>query len=273
MLRPPTISTTTPMTSGGGINGVQNGDTYVLRITTTVPLPWRAVDVTYMPYIGIGNQHMVANSGTPVSGSTLPYTAGPGSWTWTADGDYLWNWEEVATKIVHLNSYVSGGNVVKANFSTSQQYWTDADAVANEELQGSTGVSTGINNPDDSTGGSIAGTSSELGPTLDLTTSTPAADFQPDHSTGGSVGGTTFSWGLPPIGENQGWGGLFANLDDSVSFTPGFSVTRVPDITVFDFAGGTQVIDLTVIAEEDMERLNLNGNVRPGGYDSTRRNW
>jgi len=121
----------------GGINDAQNGDTYVLRIVITVASTLPGVNITYMPYIGIGNQHTVDSSPSPVSGSSLPHTAGPGSWTWTADGDYLWNWNETTSRVVHLNGHVSGdANFVHANFDSAQEYSTDDDIVGNDSLDG-----------------------------------------------------------------------------------------------------------------------------------------
>jgi len=158
------------------------------------------------------------------------------------------------------------GNQVNANFDTSQNYSTQEDSVANTTLEGGwTSLNANLNNQEDGSGADIVGTSAGDGPVLDLLSTSTVSDVRNDNLTSGTTPGTNFTWDFPAIAQNNG-DGCYANLQETASFSPGFSVTRSADVTTFDLAGGTQVLTLTITTAEAMDRLNLNGNVQPGGY-------
>jgi hypothetical protein len=158
-----------------------------------------------------------------------------------------------------------GDNYVWTSFDTAQQYNTDEDSVSNTTLDGYLQVSSELKNPDDSSDGSLVGASAEGGPVLDLATTGATSDVQQDHLASGSVPGTDFTWGLPALAEDEGWGS-WAVLEGTESFSPGFAVGRSADQTVFDSSGGTQVLTLTVTPGEAIDRLNIGGGSPRGGY-------
>ncbi len=245
------------------IRDVHTGSTYTLIVTTEVASTLEGADVRFRPDVEIRNGSMVAESTEPKVTDSLSRTTAGGTWTWTADGTCMWNWQEYENRVVHLVGRAeTDGNVVWANFSTSRRYETEEDSVSNVSLDGLLDLGTDIWNERDGSGAPVLGSSE--GPVLTLEAVSDAEDVNPDYLESGTIPGTDFAWEFPAVAEEDGQGS-WANLGE-VSFIPGFSVEREASQTVFDFSGGTQTLTITVTAEEDMPFLHIGGNIHTGDW-------
>ena len=77
--------------------------TVALQVTPRVPL------VYYKPHIGISTDRASVPDQGITTGSSVSYTTEVGTWTWSAEGDYVWDWGIRASPDVSLsfsrNSY------------------------------------------------------------------------------------------------------------------------------------------------------------------------
>ena len=251
----------------GEIGGVESGSAYTLVVTIQVESTLEGADVYYMPYVTITNQSMVGESPEPEISDSLSRVTAAGTWTWTLDSAYEWAWRESLSRVVELGGTANAFlNRVNANFDTERRYDTDADSVDNVLLDGSTNLNVNLWDDDDPTGEAIRGSGSAGGPELTLEATSEVGDVNRDGLVSGEVPGPNFAWDFAPVLGDEGihsW----ANTGD-FSFTPGFSVERIPSETVFDSIGGEQTLTVRVTADQDLEVLNINGYIRPEGSGS-----
>jgi hypothetical protein len=80
-------------------NPVEPSYTYEVIIEVTPNFP----EIEFMPNVSIGRGEEIA-SGT--ESSSFPYTITElGTWTWSADGSYAWQWWESIYRVVHFEGY------------------------------------------------------------------------------------------------------------------------------------------------------------------------
>lgn len=78
--------------------------------TVTIEVTPKVPKVEFMPHVNIKSVDFLASGTT--SGSSVSYPAGDpddevGTWTWTADGSYEWNWEETLARCVNWQGYTN----------------------------------------------------------------------------------------------------------------------------------------------------------------------
>lgn len=237
-------------------------------VTATVRVTPKVLGLQYMPYVLIGSEETVASGTT--SGSTISKPVGDpedgvGTWTWRADGDYEWYWEErlakrVAWRSVHeiteggpAFKVQSGesGNLVYVGFVDSLGYAQNSgDSLANTQVTGHRRWRVAyMENIKDETGEPVRG----LRITLDSDITFDAVRDWGALTT--KRGPPTYEWTYGDLSEDYTGHTIDANvrLDDYeglTEFTPGFDVSRSFDKTVFT-APDTQTITVTVTPREE----------------------
>jgi len=83
------------ITEGGHRSGIHNIPAEVnipLTVTVTLRVTPKVPCVIYTPYTAINPHHSSAAESGVTTGSSVSFTDEVGTWTWTADGDYVWHW-------------------------------------------------------------------------------------------------------------------------------------------------------------------------------------
>lgn len=269
----------TSPTSGEGINLSPDGHSLSIEpeglqlnkewtVTVTVRVTPKVLRLQYMPYVLIGSEETVASGTT--SGSTLSKPVGDpedgvGTWTWHADGDYEWNWEECLSKRVawrSVHEVIEGGpafkfqtgesgNLVYVGFVDSLGYVQNSgDSIANTQVTGHRRWRVAyMENIKDETGEPVKG----LRITLDSDITFDGVRDWGALTT--KRGPPTYEWTYGDLSEDFTGHTIDANvrLDDYeglTEFTPGFDVSRSFDKTVFT-APDTQTVTVTVTPREE----------------------
>jgi len=80
-----------------------------MTVTVTIQVTPRVPLVYYKPHIGISTDRVSIPERGITTGSSVSYTTEVGTWTWSAEGDYVWDWGIRASPDVSLsfsrNSY------------------------------------------------------------------------------------------------------------------------------------------------------------------------
>ncbi len=71
--------------------------TVTIQVTPKVPL------VQYKPGTGINTERITVPENGITTGSSVSYTTEVGTWTWSAEGDYVWNWGVRAASDVNIS--------------------------------------------------------------------------------------------------------------------------------------------------------------------------
>ena len=233
--------------------------TVTIRVTPKVP------EVEYLPYISVGWREPLA-SGTASGNSLSLPVADMGTWTWSDEGNYEWDWTDELIRQVCWRPY-SGrmgegstpaplkGNQVWVWFSENVMSWFGEDTFTNSELTGlrSFRIDT-IENTDDETGAPVK----DLRVTLD-------SNLVFDRVGGGEaltikIGPPIYEWSYGDLVEKSQYQGY--SKDANVFFNyyattikPGFDASRSFDKTLFTVPG-TQTVTITVTPREEwLEKL------------------
>ena len=218
-------------------------------ITVTIQVTPKASKVIFMPHVLIYRDEAGASGNT--SGSFISRPVGDpvdeaGTWTWSAEGSYEWNWREALSRRVSWPSYSVGedstavaleeGNHVHVDFFTSYEYEVPGDTLTNGEVTGKMDWHTKINNTPDETGAVVKN--------LKVTLTSP------DN---GALIGEWF-YGDVPEGPGTCWTPDAVYFGDikhhPCTFTPGFDASLSIDKTVFT-APDTQTVTITVIPRDE----------------------
>lgn len=256
-----------------GIDESDIGTTYQWQITIDIaalPPELPEVNLEYMPFIQVRNINVIDDGGfygssPPVKETlNLDETMVLGTWTWQATGEYSWWWDQKVSKEVQLEGYAEVPcNEVGLNYETTYTYRTTHDEVHNINTTQPAGLHSNLNNKPDSTGEGVVGPSPDplFGPVLDLSTTEEVTGVKDAYL----VPGSEYTWEFPVIEQDQGFNG-YAEITQTATFDTGFYVSRSAD-PVRVPAGGTQTLTLTVIPEETMQRLTIDGRTDVDGLD------
>lgn len=85
-----------------------------LTVTVTIQVTPKEPLVQYKPYTSIQTERVSVPEEGVTTGSSVSYTTEVGTWTWSAEGDYVWGWGVRAAPDVVLTFYKS---------STSITFW------------------------------------------------------------------------------------------------------------------------------------------------------
>ena len=230
-----------------------------IQVTPKVP------QVTFMPYIVIEREETVASGSS--SGSFISHPVGDpvdnvGTWTWSAQSTYEWNWEERLSKRViwvhnpkgtgEVNEGVistldEGGNRIDVGFADELHYEVSGNVFNNTEVTGKRQWRTNFANWPDETGAPA------IGVKVTLESELAFDGIERDKLT--RMGPSTYEWYLGDVveePERQGWPwDAFVNfLRYPTQFSPGLDVSRSFDKTVFT-APGTQTMTVTLTPREE----------------------
>jgi len=233
--------------------GLEVGTPYTYYVTIEVTP--KAPKVKFMPRVTIDWGEKIA-SGTVSGSSVSPSAGGPaseaGTWTWSATGDYTWDWNESLFRGVTFPEYrYELGNKVHAYFDTSWVYGVPGDTFSNDEVTGRKEWRATIwNEPDETTAPVSA---AELSLVSEL-----VFDWaQEENRT--TMGPPTYKWSFGDVPEESkaGAGMGFASPDPCpATFTPGFDASRSADITEFT-APGTQTLTITLTPRNVAEGFHI----------------
>jgi len=260
----------TSPTSGDGIELKREGHSLhinptglalntIWTATVTIQVTPKVPEVEYMPYVGIGWGETFASGTASGNSLSLPVTD-MGTWTWSAEGSYEWDWTDELIKQVSWRPYSRGigedstpaalveGNQVRLNFTNTYTYPVYEDSFTNEEVTGKVlWRIPDIINTTDETGEPVRG----LRVTLD---SDVAFDWVDDENLT-KMGPPTYEWSFADLVEEHkhtGWStSVYVGFQHSpTKFTPGFDASRSFDKTVFT-APDTQTLTITVTPREE----------------------
>ena len=273
----------TSPTSGDGIYLTPDGHSLHIEPTTleinstwtinvAIQVTPKVPQVTFMPYVVIEREETVASGSS--SGSFISHPVGDpvdnvGTWTWSAQSTYEWNWEERLSKRViwvHnpkgtgevnegvISTLEEGGNRIDVSFSDELDYEISGNTFNNTEVTGKRRWRTNFTNWPDETGAPAIGVKVMLESEL-------AFDgIERDKLT--RMGPPTYEWYLGDVveePERQGWPwDAFVNfLRYPTQFSPGLDVSRSFDKTVFN-SPGTQTMTVTLTPREEwVETLTI----------------
>ena len=228
-------------------------------ITVTIQVTPKVAEVEYMPYVGIGWRETFA-SGTASGNSVSLRVTDMGTWTWSTEGSYEWDWTDELFRQVSWNPYSTGigedstpavpveGNKVRLNFINTYTYPAYEDSFTNEEVTGKVlWRIPDITNITDETGAPVTG----LRVTLD---SDLQFDWVDDENLT-KMGPPTYEWSFADLVEEHkhtGWStSVYVGFQCfPTKFTPGFDASRSFDKTVFT-APDTQTVTVTVTPREE----------------------
>lgn len=83
------------ITEGGHRSGIQITLVEVnasLTVTVTLQVTPKVPCIVYTPYTAINTHYSSVAESDVATGSSVSFTNEVGTWTWTADGDYVWHW-------------------------------------------------------------------------------------------------------------------------------------------------------------------------------------
>jgi hypothetical protein len=243
-------------------------------IDVTIQVTPKEPEVTFLPYVLIGQQGMVASgsdSGNSLSHPVGDPSDGVGDWTWRADGLYEWEWGESLSKqviwelsygVVRGNGWgstpatVPGGNEVSVSFMEQRHYEVSGDSFLNKEVTVEEWWRTNLLNISDETGASVTG----LRLTLD---SEDSLVVEKEFLT--MRGPPTYEWFLGDIPDGEtvvhtggywGWD-AYVRRSSTSKLVPGYDVSRSLDKTVFS-AQGVQTLTVTVtLREESIDTVTI----------------
>jgi hypothetical protein len=238
-------------------------------------------EVEYLPYVSIGWREPIA-SGTTSGNSLSLKVTDMGTWTWSTEGSYEWDWTDELLRQVCWRPYPKPAPPVEGNqvwvwFGENVLSYFEGDTFTNSELTGlrSFRIAT-IENTEDETGAPVK----DLRVTLD-------SDLVFDRVGGGEAltikkGPPTYEWSYGDLVEKSQYQGY--SKDANVFFDyyqttikPGFDASRSFDKTLFTVPD-TQTVTITVTPREEwLEKLGVaviadeNNSVNPAiiSYSST----
>jgi hypothetical protein len=270
----------TSPTNGGGIELSDDGHKLVINptnlrldttwvISVTIQVTTKVPEVEYLPFVGIGWREALASDTT--SGNSLSFPiADMGTWAWSVEDSYEWDWTDELIRQVCWFSY-SGkigerpkstaplkGNHVELGFletcECNLQPWVDS--FTDTEVTGMRRWRIGqISNTADETGEPVRG----LRVTLD-------SDVRFDSAIGFGtslvkMGPPIYEWFYDELVEEPEFKGhafdasVMLTHGELATFTPGFDVSRSFDKTVFT-APDTQTVTVTFTRrDESFERV------------------
>jgi ABC-type sugar transport system substrate-binding protein len=221
--------------------------TYYVTIDVTPKIPVESAPLNFMPEVHVMRGEEL-DSGTE-RGSSVSRPAGDpiGTWTWSADGDYIWYWWDGVTRKVMFPNY-RYQDIVQARFLSVPRYDVPGEEFTNHEVIGRKLWAALISNQ-----------SLEL--VNDLTVSLDS-ELEFDRVTMENrtqIGPPTYEWFC---GDAYQWFFTakvvgFATPDPSpVTFTPGFDASVSADKT--EFSGpDTQTLTITVTPREEQVATGL----------------
>ena len=289
----------TSPTSGDGIELRQEGHQLVISpaglalnttwtIDVTIQVTPKVPDIEYLPYVAIGWRESLGSDTASGNSLSLP-VADMGTWTWSAEGSYEWQWTDELIRQVSWSPYAGKmgddstqtpplkGNQVQVHFS-SQYNVAVEDTFTNAEVTGMPIWSiTDIVNTTDETGEPVRGLRVTLdsdlafntffGTDLNLIRRGPPTyewsfgDKAEEHKHTGWATGPMVGFNAPIAPPTLGKVGPRPVSTPAtivpVTFTPGFDISRSFDKTVFT-APDTQTVTITVTPrEERIERVGI----------------
>ncbi len=229
------------------------GTTYTYNVTIEVTP--QVPGVEFMPMVHVKCYESSLAYGT-TSGSSVSYPAGDpadeiGTWTWSAEGSYEWHWDEGVNRCVGWDQHC-WENYLFAHFKSSYSYTPPGDSFTNQEVTGSRGWDTHIQNRLYATGETLTNVSLSLD-----------SDLTFDHVFGSenlvTMGPPTYEWSFPeiPVELLENVGVAFETSTWPVTYTPGFDASRMVDVTEFE-GPSTQTITITVTPREAMDTIGMN---------------
>ena len=248
-------------------------------VTITIQVTPKVPQAEFLPDVWLGWRETV-NSGTAKESSISRDVEGLGTWTVTAEGNYIWNWEESTSYGIRWPQVSRGiaatDNRVRADFAIRWDYLLWADDFTNREVNGARTFFTALLNEEDETGEPIKDLC------LTLTTDLETKEVREENLV--RWGPPSYEWFFGDEPERTfaylatgaqscdayAWFPLDVNLYGTVDtrkieyaslhpgrWTPGFDFSRSADNTVFT-SPGTQTLTVTVIPrEEKIDKLTV----------------
>ena len=226
-------------------------------ITVNIQVTPKVPEVEYIPYVGIGWREPLA-SGTASGNSLSLPVADMGTWTWSTEGSYEWDWTnelirhvcwqprhreigEASTPAPPLK-----GNRIDVGFMDELDYEVSGNTFNNTEVTGKRRWRTNFANWPDETGAPAIGVKVMLESELVFD------GIEKDNLT--RMEPPTYEWYLGDVveePERQGWAwDAFVDLFRyPIQFSPGIDVSRSFDKKVFTTTG-TQTMTVTLTPRE-----------------------
>jgi hypothetical protein len=222
-------------------------------VTVTIQVTPKVPKVVFMPYVLVGWGETVAFGTT--RGSSVSHPVGNpfnevGTWTWSVEGSYQWDWKEDVSRLVSWRPSSGAGEVgnrIDVGFMDELDYEVSGNTFTNDKVTGKRRWRTNFTNWPDETGAPVTG----LGVILE--TKLAFDGIERDKLT--RMGPPTYEWYLGEVveePERQGWPwDAFVELFRSPpQFSPGADVSRSFDKTVFT-APDTQTMTVTLTPREE----------------------
>jgi len=230
-----------------------------IQVTPKVP------QVTYMPYVVIEREETVASGSSNRSFISHPVgdpVDNVGTWTWSAQDTYEWNWEERLSKRViwvhnpkgsgevnerAISTLEEGGNRIDVSFADELDYEISGNTFSNTEVTGKRRWRTNFTNWPDETGAPVIG----LKVVLENELAFDGIERDKLIRTGPPI----YEWYLGNVveePERQGWAwDAFVTLFHCPTrFSPGLDVSQSFDKTVFT-SPDTQTMTVTLTPREE----------------------
>jgi hypothetical protein len=230
-----------------------------IQVTPKVP------EVTFMPYVLIGQRAMVAtgsNSGEALSSPVGDPADDVGTWTLSAVGTYEWYWEESLSKQViwvasskgvggsgetAISTSKESGNRIDVGFMDEFIYEVSGNTFTNSEVIGKRWWRTNFANWPDGTGAPAIGVKVMLESELAFD------EIERDKLT--RMGPPVYEWYLGDVVEEPErqewpWDAFVGLYHSPTEFSPGVDVSRSFDKTVFT-AADIQTMTVTLTSREE----------------------
>jgi len=219
--------------------------TVVIEVTPKVGL------VEFMPEVRVEWPEDY-NSGT-ISGSSVSRTADPddeiGTWTWSAVGEYAWQWYETRMRRVTFPRVIP----ISVTFGTSVEYYLSEDTFTNEKVTGRKIWFSDLWTEAPATALELS-LDSELEFDEYMEVTDVAVTWEPEYLT--TVGPPTYEWSfgdvLLPSYFQEAVSFQDTPREFEVKFTPGFDASRSVDVTEFTTPETqTQTITVTITSRQE----------------------
>jgi hypothetical protein len=219
------------------------GTPYTYEVKTDVVLKPGVEAVQFMPQVGVSAQETI-DQGT-VSNSPITRPSRWGEWTWSSDGDNIWNWLELQGKNVTFPLiYKASKNIGVILFDEESVYSVDGKDFTDQTVTGSKSWSAFLANPvvNDISTGEPLNTGIIVSPQLSLDSQLRLNLVSSGETVHDSP---VYQWSYPDL---SGSTGAFTSVDspeNAVTFAPGFDASRTFNSDSFA-ASGSQIVRIAV---------------------------